>query len=216
MPGNGPAWFGGGPRGKGVSPTETTSPRGLSCPRRALDSPPHDQSDRVDLRHRQTPDQDHPRAGVTRRGAGDGVQAHRGRPGPLARGQRPAPGRARPGRRHVRGRQARRTTRRTPPTRSRLNDLHPQVLTIARVAMLSGSRRAPPSSIDSMVNVGTIPGRPPHRAASPAGGQVRCRPMAAGWGGGPVVVRARERRAHGEGGQQVGREDAGMPGGCRR
>ena len=25
-----------------------------------------------------------------------------------------------------------------------------------------------------------------------------------GWGGGPVVVRARERRAHGEGGQQVG------------
>ena len=53
------------------------------------------------------------------------------------------------------------------------------------VAMLSRSRRAPPSSIDSMVNVGTIPGRPPHRAASPAGGQVRCRPMAAGWGGGP-------------------------------
>ena len=31
----------------------------------------------------------------------------------------------------VRGRQARRTTRRTPPTRSRLKDLHPQVLTIA-------------------------------------------------------------------------------------
>ena len=24
-------WFGGGPRGKGVSTTETTSPRGLSC-----------------------------------------------------------------------------------------------------------------------------------------------------------------------------------------
>jgi hypothetical protein len=32
VPGNGPAWFGGGPRGKGVSTTETTSPRGLSCP----------------------------------------------------------------------------------------------------------------------------------------------------------------------------------------
>ena len=27
--------------------------------------------------------------------------------------------------------------------------------------MLSGSRRAPPSSIDSVVNVGTVPGRPP-------------------------------------------------------
>jgi transposase len=44
------------------------------------------------------------------------------------------------------------------------------------------------------------------------GGQVRSRPLAVGWGGGPVVVRARERRAHGEGGQQVGREDAGMAG----
>ena len=32
----------------------------------------------------------------------------------------------------LRQRQARRTTRRTPPTRSRLKDLHPQVLTIAR------------------------------------------------------------------------------------
>jgi RNA-directed DNA polymerase len=30
--------------------------------------------------------------------------------------------------------------------------------------------------------------------------------MAAGWGGGLVVVRARERRAHGEGDQQVGQE----------
>jgi hypothetical protein len=29
------------------------------------------------------------------------------------------------------------------------------------VAMLSGSRWAPPSSIDSVVNVGTIRGRPP-------------------------------------------------------
>lgn len=33
------------------------------------------------------------------------------------------------------------------------------------------------------------------------------------WGGGPVVVRAEESSAHGEGGQQVGREDAAMPGG---
>ena len=34
VPGKGPAWFGGGPRGKGVSTTETTSPCGLSCPPR--------------------------------------------------------------------------------------------------------------------------------------------------------------------------------------
>ena len=34
MLGNGPAWFGGGPRGKGVPTTETTSPCGLSCPPR--------------------------------------------------------------------------------------------------------------------------------------------------------------------------------------
>ena len=31
------------------------------------------------------------------------------------------------------------------------------------------------------------------------------------WGGGPVVVRARERRALGEGGQQVGSRTIGMP-----
>jgi len=65
------------------------------------------------------------------------------------------------------------------------------------------------------VNVGTAHGRPPRRASGPAGGQVRCRSMAVGRGGGPVVVRARERRAHGEGDQQVSREDTGMPGGRR-
>jgi hypothetical protein len=32
------------------------------------------------------------------------------------------------------------------------------------------------------------------------------------WGGGPVVVRARERRAHGEGGQQVSSGGQGKPG----
>ena len=92
----------------------------LRLPRRALDPPADDQPDRVDLRHRPAPHQGHPRARVTRGRAGHGVQADRGRPGPLARGQRPAPGRARPRRRGVRQRQARRTTRRTPPTRSRL------------------------------------------------------------------------------------------------
>jgi hypothetical protein len=33
------------------------------------------------------------------------------------------------------------------------------------------------------------------------GGQVRCRLMVVRWGGGLVVVRARERRVHGEGDQ---------------
>jgi hypothetical protein len=44
-------------------------------------------------------------------------------------------------------------------------------------------------------------------------GQARCRLLAVGWGGGFVVVRARERRVHGEGSQQAGSKDAGMPGG---
>ncbi|RNI16481.1 hypothetical protein EFY87_19935 [Flexivirga caeni] len=45
-----------------------------------------------------------------------------------------------------------------------------------------------------MVNVGTVTQAPPW-------GQVHRRPMRAWRGGGPVVVRARESRAHGEGGQ---------------
>ena len=45
------------------------------------------------------------------RRAGDGVQADRVRAAPLAHGQRPPPGRARPRRRDLRQRQARRTTR---------------------------------------------------------------------------------------------------------
>ena len=72
----------------------------LRLPRRALDPPAHHEPDRVDLRHRPAPHEDHPRARITRGRAGDGVQADRGRPGPLARGQRPTPGRARPRRRH--------------------------------------------------------------------------------------------------------------------
>jgi hypothetical protein len=75
-----------------------------------------------------------PRPGVTGSGAGDGFQANRSRPGPLACAQRATPGRPGPHRRDLHQRQARRTTRRTPTTRSRLKDLHPQVLTIARQA----------------------------------------------------------------------------------
>ena len=39
------------------------------------------------------------------------------------------------------------------------------------------------------------------------GGLARRPLMAAGWGGGPVVVRARERRAHGEGARRVHARD---------
>lgn len=63
---------------------------------------------------------------------------------------------------------------------------------------------------------GNHPRSPSGSGSQPGPGQVRRRLRAVGWGGGLVVVRARERRVHGEGDQQVSREDAGMPGGCRR
>lgn len=62
---------------------------------------------------------------------------------------------------------------------------------------------------------GNLPWLPYPSGTQPGGGQARCRPMAMEWDGGSVVVRARERRAHGEGSQQVGREETGMPGGRR-
>jgi hypothetical protein len=78
--------------------------------------------------------------GSRARRAGHGVQAHPGRPGPLASGQRPAPCRPGPGRRTLRGRKARRATRRRHHRLNRedgrLKELHPQVLTIARDGML--------------------------------------------------------------------------------
>ena len=73
----------------------------------------------------------HQGAGLARRRDRHGLQADRSRPVTLARRECPAPGRARPRRRHIRQRQTRRTTRRPPSNRSRLKDLHPQVLTIA-------------------------------------------------------------------------------------
>jgi hypothetical protein len=63
---------------------------------------------------------------------------------------------------------------------------------------------------------GNHPRSPSGAGGQPGSGQARRRPRVAGWGGGLVVVRARERRAHGEGDQQVSREKTGMPGGCRR
>ena len=65
------------------------------------------------------------------------------------------------------------------------------------------------------VNTGTIPHRSLRPGAAWDAGIDASSVEGAGWGGGPVVVRARERRAHGEGGQQVGSAGGGMPGGRR-
>ena len=71
------------------------------------------------------------------------------------------------------------------------------------VARLQGHSWSPTPSKGSRVNVGTTSPVPPLRAASTAGGKTRCRLMPVGWGGGSVVVRARESRVHGEGVQRV-------------
>jgi len=67
------------------------------------------------------------------------------------------------------------------------------------VAMLQGHSWTPTLSKGSRVNVGTIPAVPFPVSSLLAGGKVRRRPMLSGWGGGPVVVRGRESRSHGEG-----------------
>ena len=66
-----------------------------------------------------------------------------------------------------------------------------------------------------MVNVGTTlgPPSPPHRQCG--GGQARCRLMVLGWDGGPVVVRGRESRLHGEGAQQASSNATAMAGARR-
>ena len=71
------------------------------------------------------------------------------------------------------------------------------------VAMLQGHSWAPTPSKGSRVNVGTIPVAPSLASGLLVSGKARCRLMLSGWGGGPVVVRARESRAHGEGVQRV-------------
>src|SRR5436309_1787046 len=60
------------------------------------------------------------------------------------------------------------------------------------------------------VNVGTVPVSP-HPSSLPAGedGKAHRRLMTPGRGGGSVVLRARESRVHGEGGQQVCRGTGG-------
>ena len=67
-----------------------------------------------------------------------------------------------------------------------------------------------------MVNVGTVRDRPcaPARHAG-VWGQAHRRLVVAWRGGAFVVVRGRESRSHGEGGQRVRRPRCGMPGGRR-
>jgi len=93
------------------SPSTTSRPStGSTCAR-----PTH----RVHLRHRPAPSARHQGTRFASGGHRDGVQAHRVRATPLARGQRPPPRGPRPCRRHLRARPDRRTTRRIrrPPTR---------------------------------------------------------------------------------------------------
>ncbi len=71
------------------------------------------------------------------------------------------------------------------------------------VAMLQGQSWAPHPSSGSEVNVGTNLVAPLAHALPACGGKARCRLMPSGWDGGPVVVRGRESRLHGEGVQQV-------------
>ena len=63
------------------------------------------------------------------------------------------------------------------------------------------------------VNVGTVPRSPSPASNRLVGGQAHRQLTAPGWGGGPVVVRGRESRPHGEGAQRVRSRCDGMPGG---
>lgn len=69
-------------------------------------------------------------------------------------------------------------------------------------AMLQGHSWAPIPLNGSRVNVGTIPVVPDLGCCQQHGGKARRRLMRPGWGGGPVVVRGRESRLHGEGVQR--------------
>lgn len=71
------------------------------------------------------------------------------------------------------------------------------------VAMLQGHSWAPTPSNGSRVNVGTILAVPSPASSQLAGGKTHRRLTPSGWGGGPVVVRGRESRSHGEGVQRV-------------
>ena len=70
------------------------------------------------------------------------------------------------------------------------------------VAMRQGHSWAPNWSNGHAVNVGTVPAVPHPPVFGLVGGKVRRRLMPLGRGGGPVVVRGRESRPHGEGVQR--------------
>ena len=71
------------------------------------------------------------------------------------------------------------------------------------VAKSQGHSWTPTPSNGLRVNVGTIPGVPSPASGQLVGGKARRRSIPPGWGGGPVVVRGRESRPHGEGVQRV-------------
>jgi hypothetical protein len=71
------------------------------------------------------------------------------------------------------------------------------------LAMLQGHSWAPIPSNGYMVNVGTTLAVPFPASGQLVGGKARRRLMLSGWDGGPVVVRGRESRPHGEGIQRV-------------
>jgi hypothetical protein len=71
------------------------------------------------------------------------------------------------------------------------------------VARLQGHSWAPTPSNGSRVNVGTIPTVPSPASGLLVGGKTHRWSMPSGWDGGPVVVRDRESRSHGEGVQRV-------------
>lgn len=75
-------------------------------------------------------------------------------------------------------------------------------------AMLQGHSWAPTPSNGSTVNVGTTAMVPYPVSSLLAGGKARRRLMPSRWGGGPVVVRGRESRSHGEGVQRVRSNEA--------
>jgi hypothetical protein len=70
------------------------------------------------------------------------------------------------------------------------------------VAMLQGHSWVPIPPNGSAVNVGTVPMVPKHGGCQPRCGKARRLPTPSGRGGGPVVVRGRESRSHGEGVQR--------------
>ena len=70
-------------------------------------------------------------------------------------------------------------------------------------AMLQGHSWAPTPSNGSRVNVGTISAVPSPASSLLVSGKTRRQLMLPGWGGGPVAVRGRESRSHGEGVQRV-------------